>query len=82
LFDQYDALCSSLRRTAALTAAAQQSCDLTLGSLITTTVTQLQAATSTMSSVSVEGVDLPVADEMKVLGVVLGSLLQHSTHVI
>jgi len=35
------------------------------------TPTQLQAATSTMLSVSVAGVDLSVAEEMKVLGVVL-----------
>ena len=32
---------------------------------------QLYAVTSSVSSVSVAGVDLPVAEEMKVLGVVL-----------
>ena len=46
------------------------------------TATQLQAATSTMSSVSVAGADLTtVSDEMKVLGVVLDRRLSFDSHV-
>ena len=37
--------------------------------------------TSSVSSVSVAGVDLPVAEEMKVLGVVLDQRLTFSKHV-
>jgi len=44
------------------------------------TTTQLQAATSTVSSVSVAGVDLAVSDEMKVLGVVLDRRLSFDSH--
>ena len=43
---------------------------------------QLQAATSTVSSVSVAGADLTVSDEMKVLGVVLDRRLSFDSHVI
>jgi len=39
--------------------------------LIVGTANQLQVATASLSSVTVAGVDLPVADEMKVLGIVL-----------
>ena len=39
--------------------------------LIIGTTNQLQVATASLSFVTVAGVDLPVADEMKVLGVVL-----------
>ena len=39
--------------------------------LIIGTTNQLQVATASLSSVTVAGVDLPVADKMKVLGVVL-----------
>jgi len=39
--------------------------------LIVGTTNQLRAMTSSVSSVSVAGVDLPVADDIKVLGVVL-----------
>ena len=45
------------------------------------TATQLQAATSTVSSVSVDGVELTVSDEMKVLGVVLDRCLSFDSHV-
>jgi len=45
------------------------------------TSTNLQAATSTVSSVSVAGVDLPVSDDMKVLGVVLDRRLTFDSHV-
>ena len=51
-----------------------------LEALVVGTSRRLQAATSTMSSVSVAGVDLPMADEMKVLGVVLDSRLTFNSH--
>jgi Reverse transcriptase (RNA-dependent DNA polymerase)/Endonuclease-reverse transcriptase len=44
------------------------------------TPTQLPTVTSTTSSVSVAGVDLPLADEMKVLGVVLDRSLSFDRH--
>jgi len=40
----------------------------------------LQIATASLSSVTVAGVDLPVADEMKVLGVVLDRRLSFDHH--
>ena len=50
--------------------------------LIVGTNNQLHAVTSSVSSsVSVAGVDLPVAEEMKVLGVVLDQRLKFSKHV-
>jgi len=52
--------------------------------LIIGTTKQLQVATASLSSLTVAGVDLPVADEMKVLGVVLDrrlSLDRHATSV-
>jgi len=49
--------------------------------LIVGTNNQLHAVTSSLSSVSVAGVDLPVAEEMKVLGVVLDQRLTFSKHV-
>ena len=42
---------------------------------------QLRAVTSSALSVSVAGVDLPVADDMKVLGVVLDRRLTFDKHV-
>ena len=45
-------------------------------SLIVGTNNQLHAVTSSVSYMSVVGVDLPVAEEMKVLGVVLESDVQ------
>ena len=42
---------------------------------------QLRAVTSSVSSVSVAGVDLPVADDIKVLGVVLDRRLTFHKHV-
>ena len=48
--------------------------------LVVGTSRQLQATTSTISSVSVAGVDLLVADQMKVLGVVLDSRLTFDSH--
>ena len=47
--------------------------------LIVVTSSQL-TSTSAMSSVSVAGVDLPVTDEMKVLGVVLDRCLSFDRH--
>ena len=44
------------------------------------TATQLHAATSTVSSVSVAGADLTVSDEMKVLGVLLDRRLSFDSH--
>jgi len=49
--------------------------------LAVVTATQLQVAASTVSSVSVAGVDLTVSDEMKVLGVVLDRRLSFDSHV-
>jgi len=43
--------------------------------------TQVQATTLTMSSMSVAGVDLPVSEEMKVLGVVLDCPLTFESYV-
>ena len=48
--------------------------------LVIGTSSQLQVATSNMSSVSVAGVDLPVADKMKILGVVLDRRLSFDSH--
>ena len=48
--------------------------------LIIGTINQLQVATASLSSVTVAGVDLPVADEMKVLGVVLDRRLSFDRH--
>jgi len=48
--------------------------------LIIGTTTQLQVATASLSSMAVAGVDLPVADEMKVLGVVLDRRLSFDRH--
>ena len=45
------------------------------------TANQLRAVTSSVPSVSVAGVDLPVADDMKVLGVVLDRRLTFYKHV-
>jgi len=44
-------------------------------------LTQLSAAMSSVSSVSVAGVDLPVAKEIKVLGVTLNRRLTFHKHV-
>jgi len=49
--------------------------------LILGTANQLHATTSSVSSVSVAGVDLPVADEIKVLRVVLDQCLTFHTRV-
>ena len=49
--------------------------------LIVGTTNQLRAVTSSVSSVSVAGVDLPVADDIKVLGVVLDRRLTFHKHV-
>jgi len=49
--------------------------------LIIGTANQLRAVTPAISSVSVAGVDLPVADEMKALGVVLDCRLTFQKHV-
>jgi len=49
--------------------------------LIIGTTNQLQVVTASLSSVTVAGVDLPVADEMKVLGVVLDRRLSFDRHV-
>ena len=46
--------------------------------LIVGTTNQLRAVTSSVSSVSVAGVNLPVADDIKVLGVVLDRRLSKS----
>jgi len=48
--------------------------------LIIGTTNQLQVATASLSSMTVAGVDLPVADEMKVLGVVLDLRLSFDCH--
>jgi len=45
------------------------------------TANQLRTVTPVVSSVSVAGVDLPVADEMKALGVVLDRRLTFQKHV-
>ena len=49
--------------------------------LIVGTANQLRAVTSSVPCVSVAGVDLPVADDMKVLGVVLDRRLTFHKHV-
>ena len=49
--------------------------------LIIGTAHQLRAATSTVSSVTVADVDLPLANEMKVLGVTLDRHLTFEKHV-
>ena len=49
--------------------------------LIVGTTNQLRAVTSSVSSVSMAGVDLPVADDIKVLGVVLDRRLTFHKHV-
>jgi len=49
--------------------------------LIVGTTNQLRAVTSSVSSVSVAGVELPVADDIKVLGVVLDQRLTFHKHV-
>ena len=49
--------------------------------LIIGTTNQLKVTTASLSSVTVAGVDLPVADEMKVLGVVLDRRLSFDRHV-
>jgi len=49
--------------------------------LIIGTTAQLRALTSAVSSVAVAGVELPVAEEMKVLGVVLDRRLTSEKHV-
>ena len=48
--------------------------------LIVGTTNQLRAVTSSVSSVSVAKVDLPVADDIKVLGVVLDRRLSYHKH--
>jgi len=48
--------------------------------LIIGTANQLQVATASLSSVTVAGVDLPVADEMKVIGVFLDRRLSFDRH--
>jgi len=52
-----------------------------LDELIIGTTNQLQVGTASLSSVTVGGVDLPVADEMKVLGVVMDRRLSFDRHV-
>ena len=49
--------------------------------LVVGTPTELQVVTSTTSSVTVAGADLPLADDMKVLGVVLDRRLTFDRHV-
>jgi len=49
--------------------------------LIVGTTNQLRAVTSSVSSVSVAGVDLPLADDIKVLGVVIYRRLSFHKHV-
>jgi len=49
--------------------------------LIIGTTAQLHAVISAVSSVAVAGIELPVADEMKVLGVVLDRRLTFQKHV-
>jgi len=53
-----------------------------LEALIIDTANQLHAASSAVSSVFIAGVDLPVADEMKALGIVLNRRLTFKKHVI
>jgi len=48
--------------------------------LVIGTSSQLQVATSNLSSVSVAGVDLPVAEKMKILGVVFNRRLSFDSH--
>ena len=48
--------------------------------LIISTTNQLKVATAFLSSVTVAGVDLPVVDEMMVLGVVLDRRLSFDRH--
>jgi len=50
--------------------------------LIVGTANQLRAVTPPVSSVSVAGVDLPVADDIRVLGVVLDRRLSFHKHVL
>jgi len=50
--------------------------------LVVGTSSQLQVTTSTMSSVSIAGIDLPVVDEMKILGVVLDRRLTFDSHAV
>jgi len=49
--------------------------------VIVRTTNQLRAVTSSVSSVYVSGVDLPVADDIKVLGIVLNRCLSFHKHV-
>jgi len=49
--------------------------------VIVRTTNQLRAVTSSVSSVYVSGVDLPVADDIKVLGIVLNRCLLFHKHV-
>jgi len=49
--------------------------------LVVGTSTELQVVTSTTSSVTVAGADLPLAEDMKVLGVVLDRRLTFDRHV-
>jgi len=49
--------------------------------LVVGTSNQLQVVTSTTLSVTVAGADLPLADDMKVLGVVLDRRLTFDRHV-
>ena len=49
--------------------------------LIVGTANQLRAVTPAISSVSVAGVDLPVAEDLKALGVVLDRRLTFQRHV-
>jgi len=48
--------------------------------LVVGTSSQLHVATSIVSSLSVAGVDLPVADEMKILCVILDRRLTFDSH--
>jgi len=50
-------------------------------SLVIGTSNQLQAATSSLATISVAGVDLPTAEHMKVLGVTLDRRLSFDQHV-
>ena len=52
-----------------------------LDELIIGTTNQLQVGTASLSSVKVAGVDLPVADQMKVLGVVVDRRFSFDRHV-
>jgi len=49
--------------------------------LIVGTTNQLHAVTSSVSSVSMAGVDLPVADDIKLLGIVLDRHLSFHKHI-